>query len=362
MADTHSQPVTGHGVLIIGFPQLLPRVLALRVLADNETNRVFLLVKQDELKIAEEFVAAIKPHYKERLEILVGDLNSVELRLSGAEAQRLFEQVTLVFHALGNDQIRRSEVAGALKQVRNVIALCHEMKRLSRLSIFSTAFVSGDRSGLILEEELEHGQRLRTPFERSMFTIEKFARGHMPRLPITVYRPSAMIGHCRTGDGEGLTEGPGYLLGLMLRLPTEVPFFVPGAGIVPFNIVPIDYVVDAAWSLATNPSASGRTFHLTDPNPMSAKQAFELLAEITNRPSPLFGRWASGVFKGLIRSTGLSAVLPRSWAVFDDLTRHVTYNCNGALDLLADTDVVCPPFEDYADMLVRWMDRFERKH
>jgi nucleoside-diphosphate-sugar epimerase len=268
--------------------------------------------------------------------------------------------VSLVFHTQGHEQPKRSKQRRQLAEVRNVVALCHEMRQLRRLCIFSTAFVSGSRSGVILEEELEEGQRLRTPFERSMFTIERFARGHMPRLPITVCRPSAMIGHSRTDDAGGLTEGPGYLLGLMLRLPTDVPFFLPGAGVVPFNIVPVDYVVDAAWTLADHPAAAGRTFHLTDPNPMNARQAFELLAEIANRPTPLFGRWAASAFKGFLRSTGLVTILPRSWVVLDDLTRHVTYSCTGALELLADTDVVCPPFDAYADTLVRWMDRYER--
>ena len=359
---SHQRPTASgpHQALIIGFPQLLARALTIHTLAEHEASQVFLLVRQDDQQRAEDFVARLEPNQSQRIDVLVGDLAAVDLQLAGEEAQTLFDQVDLVFLALGNEEIRRHEVPRALKQVRNIVSLCYEIEQLSRLCIFSTAFVSGDRSGLVQEEDLDRGQKLRTPYERSMFTIEKFARGHMPRLPITVYRPSAMIGHSRTSDAEGLTKGPGYLLGLMLRLPTEMPFFVPGAGIVPFNIVPVDYVVEAAWALSINPSATGRTFHLTDPNPMSARQAFELLAEITNRPPPLFGRWASGMFKGVLKSSGLSAIVPRSWAVFDDLTRHVTYSCTGALELLADTDVVCPPFEAYADTLVRWMDRFER--
>ena len=128
--------------------------------------------------------------------------------------------------------------------------------------------MSGNRTGLIGEEELEAGQTLRSPYEEAMYTAETMARAAMPRLPVTVCRPSAMIGHSRTGDASGLTEGPSYLLSLMLKMPSEVPFFLPGSGVVPFNIVPIDYVVRAAWILSLDPVARGRTFHLTDPNPV----------------------------------------------------------------------------------------------
>ena len=170
-----------------------------------------------------------------------------------------------------------------------------------------------------------------------------------------------MIGHSRTGDASGLTEGPTYLLSLMLRLPMEVPVFLPGSGVVPFNIVPVDYVVDAAWHLAHDPACVGRTLHLTDPNPMSAKQALELLADLANRPAPRFGTWALGMMRGVLRATGLTHHFPLTRALLGELTQEVTYCCAGALERLSTTDIQCPPFDAYADILVIWMARLERE-
>ena len=48
-------------VLIIGFPQLLARSLAIRTLTVQENHRVFMLIHQDELAVAEAFVYDLDP-------------------------------------------------------------------------------------------------------------------------------------------------------------------------------------------------------------------------------------------------------------------------------------------------------------
>ena len=169
-----------------------------------------------------------------------------------------------------------------------------------------------------------------------------------------------MIGHSRTGDASGLTEGPSYLWSMMLRWPTEMPFFVPGTGVVPFNIVPIDYVVQASWALATDPVARGRTFHLTDPNPVSTRQAFELFADIADRPKPRFGQWFATLVKRSLKATGTETLVPVITALMGELSQDVRYSCAGTLERLADTEIRCPAFDDYADTLVSWMAEVER--
>jgi NAD dependent epimerase/dehydratase family enzyme len=132
--------------------------------------------------------------------------------------------------------------------------------------------------------------------------------------------------------------------------------------VVPFNIVPVDYVVQAAWVLAEAAEARGRTFHLTDPNPVSAQKACEMLGELAaNRPAPVRAMGPMRLFSRALRMTRLDRVLPQQAALFDDLTRQVTYHCGGTLELLAPTDVACPPFESYADALISWVAEYERQ-
>src|SRR3712207_7408570 len=40
--------------------------------------------------------------------------------------------------------------------------------------------------------------------------------------------------------------------------------------------------------LSRDPRGAGRTFHLVDPNPMSARRVYELIAEKANRKLPRF--------------------------------------------------------------------------
>ncbi|MCA9537941.1 MAG: SDR family oxidoreductase [Myxococcales bacterium] len=345
--------------LITGFPRLLARGLAQRTLNLDPDSRVLLLVEEADAEAAERFVAALTGERGPRVEVLLGRLNAVDLGLSGAEVKRLLGEVTLIFHSAHAAEARNLRREN-LRRLNAVLGLAREMSDLRRVAVFSTAFVSGDRSGTIYEEELDAGQRLRTPFEASMFAVERLARELMPRLPITVLRPSAMIGHSRTGDASGLTEGPHYLMSLMVRLPSELPFLLPGSGVVPFNIVPIDYVVQAACALAQAPEAAGRTFHLTDPNPVSARQAFELLSNHANRAAPFVGRVVSRALKRALRVTGLGRLSPDQMALLEDLTTHVTYHCGGTLEILSHTDVACPSFESYADALITWLAEYER--
>ena len=50
------------------------------------------------------------------------------------------------------------------------------MKRLDRFVHFSSAYVSGDRTGVILEEELEEGQSFRNVYEGSKYKAEVLVR------------------------------------------------------------------------------------------------------------------------------------------------------------------------------------------
>jgi len=347
-------------VFITGFPRLLARGLALHGLGRSSKNRVVLFVSEPDEDAAKRFISELTPSRQKRARVLVGNLQSIDLGLSGREIAKLLASITHIFHPAGLGGGSRRQQTKALTALNQVLQLSRDCTQLERVGIFSTAFVSGDRTGVIYEEELDVGQSLRTPYEEAMQMAERIARAAMPRIPITVFRPSAMIGHSRTGDASGLTEGPSYLLSLMLKMPSEMPVFLPGSGVVPFNIVPIDYVVRAAWVLVQDPVALGRTFHLTDPNPVSTRQAFELFADIANRPAPRFDKWAIGALSKVISAVGLEVLVPSAASLVGDLTQHVTYSCAGTLERLAESDIRCPPFEEYADMLVRWMADMER--
>lgn len=349
--------------LITGFPRLLARGLARRLLNERPDHVVQMLVAPEDLEAAETFRAGLEPGWQARLSFVQGRLLDTDLGLDGPSIRALLARTTHVFHAASAQAgpkavLRRQniDVTGRL------LELAIEMPRLCRFSFFSTAFVSGDRAGLIREEDLVEGQRFRTAFERTMADAEQMLRAQMARTPISVFRPGSMIGHSRTGEMESLDDGPSYLVRMLVRLPAEVPLILPGSGVVPLNIVPVDYVVRAACAIAQMPEGESRTFHLTDPNPLSARQAFEILGELANRRAPFAGHLAARFARGLLRLPLLDALAPQKAALLENLSTYVTYECAGTLDLLSRTDIFCPPFESYADQLVAWVARYEREH
>src|SRR6202012_1406752 len=138
-----------------------------------------------------------------------------------------------------------------------------------------TAQVSGQRSGVILEEELDTGQRFRNFYEETKFRAERMVRDAGRRLPVTVLRPGIIVGDSRTGEIDKV-DGPYYLLVLIVSSPIAVDLPLPGRGSAPLNLVPVDFVVAAAVALPRDPRAAGGTFHLTDPAPFAARTVYEL--------------------------------------------------------------------------------------
>ena len=345
-------------VLVTGFPNLLARGLVAKALAASPQVDVILLVTGPHADAARQFRRIHSSAEQRRLKLMVADWQSVDLGLSGHEVQRLTDRVTHIFHAIadpsGSVRTQRARLAG----LRQVMRLARDCERLERFCFFSTAFVSGSRTGLVREEELDCGQTLRSPYERFMMAAEKVIRVHMPRVPCTILRPSAMIGHSRTGDSSGLTEGPAYLLSLMLRLPTEVPVFLPGSGVVPFNIVPVDYVVNASWYLAGIPSEGAP--YISPIQTYECQTRTRTLSRSGKSAPTRFGTLALGMMRGILRQRGLPIISTHS-CLLGELTQEVTYCCAGALERLAATDIQCPPFDTYADVLVIWMARLERE-
>jgi nucleoside-diphosphate-sugar epimerase len=359
-APVHTRPLDA---LITGFPRLLARGLVRRLLNEHPESVARVLVAPDERAAADSFRETLAPELRERVVLVSGRVMDTDLGLPGPEIEGLLGSVTHVFHAAAlqtgpRAALRRHNVDATGR----LLELAGEMRALERFCFFSTAFVSGDRAGLIREEELFAGQSFRTAFERTMAEAEAMLRDQMPRLPITVFRPSSMIGHSRTGEPDSLDDGPNYLVRLLVRLPAEIPLVLPGTGVVPLNIVPIDYVVRAAVAIARSPEAESRTFHLTDPNPLSARQAFEILSDLAHRPAPFAGNLAARAARGLLRLPGFGRLVPQQVALLENLSTHVVYDCAGTLERLARTDIFCPPFETYADHLVAWVARYEREH
>jgi nucleoside-diphosphate-sugar epimerase len=159
--------------------------------------------------------------------------------------------------------------------------------RLDETHHVSTAFVCGDRTGTIHEQELDRGQGFHNDYEKSKFVAERRVRqaGH---LQATVYRPSVIVGDSRTGYTASY-QGFYRFLDLALRLaePTRtipprrwLPLRLPFTGAEPRNLVPVDWVSQAIVQIVNRPHLHGRTYHLASPQPVRGQAIKEIAEEL----------------------------------------------------------------------------------
>jgi thioester reductase-like protein len=190
--------------------------------------------------------------------------------LFGIEAARLDEiasEVREVYHAAASteftlplDEARAVNVEG----VRGILALAGKIAargRLERIAHLSTAYVAGRRSGRCVPEDIpEDGEaHFNNTYERTKAEAERLLRERTRDFPITVFRPSIVVGDSRTGR----TYNFNVLYYPIKLIHRGVLPCVPGLAATTLDIVPVDYVCDAVLALARDEQAAGRTYHLT---------------------------------------------------------------------------------------------------
>lgn len=349
-------PTPPESVLVTGFPSFTAMRMIRKILASDPEARLHLLAREKFARAAEEFLAPLPDSQRRRAEIVVGDVCDMDLGLAGSEYKALAEQVTTIHHLAGiyylgveRAMAERVNVDGT----RGVIELAGECRKLRRLCHWSTATVSGRRKGIILEEELDEGQRFHNFYEETKFEAEKLARTASRRLPVTIYRPSVIVGDSKNGEIDKF-DGPYYLMVLIVQGPLDVHLPLPGRGAAPMHLVPIDFVVDAAYALSLDDRAAGGTFHLTDPNPFSARQVYEMIAERAQKKRPR-GFIPTGLARAVMRTPGLDRLARAPRAFLESFDHLAFYNTRHTEGLLRGTGVACPPFDVYADNLVRYV-------
>ncbi len=358
-ARTKGGKGTGAGRVhfVTGYPGFIGKRLV-EALAERQPDaKIYVLVQEKFAKDAEGYVAAIARRGRRApIEVLVGDIVDMDLGLSGEEWGRLIEEVTDVFHlaaiyylGVRKEHARRVNVDGT----RRVLEMCREMKKLRRLNYMSSAYVCGDRTGVIAEDELEMGQHFRNAYEETKYEAEVMVRDAMAGLPISVYRPSIVVGDSRTGEIDRF-EGPYYLGILLVTSPLAVPLPLPGDGSAPLNAVPVDFVVDAILTLGDDPKAEGRTFHLVDPNPMSSRRVYELIAERAGKRLPRV-TLSYKLTDALMRLPGIERLIRQQRQAVAYVNQLVIFNSHNTLERLDGTGVQCPPLERYLDRLTDYV-------
>jgi len=199
--------------------------------------------------------------YAQRVTAIAGDLEQPALGLDEAALAALGD-VTQIIHGaasvsfdLALERSREINVAGTLR----MLELAMRMPRLRRFTYVSTAYVAGEHRGRFGEDDLDVGQRFRNPYEQSKFEAERLVRSFAERLPVTIVRPSIIVGD----RFSGWTASFNVLYWPLRALSQGSYPVLPARRRAPVDVVSVDYVADAICALHALPQAAGGTFALT---------------------------------------------------------------------------------------------------
>jgi thioester reductase-like protein len=344
-------------VLVTGFPGFIGTRLVARLLADDPQARVVALVEGRMAARANEVAARIGDG---RVEVLAGDIAQPRLGLRAGRYDVLVGEVAHVHHLAAIYDLAVPEAIATRVNVegtRRVVELCAAAPDLQRHHYVSTAFVAGLRHGVVCEADLDVGQSHKNHYEATKFAAEVVVRDSMPAVPTTIHRPAIVVGDSRTGATQKF-DGPYYLLrmiSLLHRLGR--PTAQIGRHDSPFNVVPVDFVVDAIAHGVATPQTLGATLHLVDPDPLSSAALVELLsvAYAGRRPQ---GRIPHRLLERSLRRDAIRRLFAGTPSESVRYLNHaVRFDTTATEALLPPT---CPHFHAYAGTIVDFFRRNER--
>ena len=340
-------------LLVTGYPSLHARRMIEQIVTTEPRALVYALAPAETADEARPPELQLSAEQHARVVFIEGSPHAMDLGLSGAEFRQLTREVDRIHHLA---HVGTSAVDRAMAHAINVVGAAEILEfsraapQLACLVVHSTAHVSGDRTGVVYEEDLDRGQSFRCVADETRMRAEVLVRRAMREVPIAVVRPTTIVGDAGSGEGDRL-EGIYLLVLLVVATPAEIAIPFPGRGDTPLNIVPLDYAIRAAHAIGRHPSAPGRTFHLADPDPLSARSVFELVTHAGGRRTTK-GSIPSNLAKALLRTPGIDRFARSPKAFVEQLTSNVRYDTRNTDLALGSAKITCPPFESYVDDLV----------
>lgn len=229
--------------------------------------------------------------FDHRLLAVRGDVAEPGLGIPRSRRLALAEAVTEIVHAAASvsftlplAEAREINVEGT-RRMLELAELCAAHGSLRRFAHVSTAYVAGDAAGVFGEDDHDVGQGFRNTYERTKWEAERLVRAYAERLPAQIFRPSIVVGEQDTGwtAAFNVIYAPlrAYATG------ASVPV-IPGRRTAPVDVVPVDYVADAIFALASRPDGAGRTYSLAaGPAASSVGELVRLSAQAFERRRPL---------------------------------------------------------------------------
>ncbi len=309
----------------------------------------------------------------ERLIAVEGDLAKPMLGLKKKSISELKGKIDHFCHFAAIYDLSasaESQISINIEGTRNAVALAEAVGAGCFQHVSSIA-AGGLYPGTFREDMFEEAENISHPYFATKHDSEAVVRNECS-IPWRVYRPAMVVGDSKTGVIDKV-DGVYYFFKTLQKLRNALPQWVPLIGIEggKFNVVPVDYVVDAMDHIAHKSDLDGQCFHLTDPDHHSMGNLLNIFATAGHAPrfSMRLDTRMFGFIPRMVRETiaGLAPVKRLTRTVFDDLglpdsiTMFVNYptryDNRDAERALKGSGISCPPLQDYADVIWDYWER-----
>jgi long-chain acyl-CoA synthetase len=365
------------GIFLTGATGFIGGDLLGRLLARDASATVYCLIRArdaDQLEARRRALlawAGIEEPAADRVVAVAGDVTREKLGLGDAH-DRIAARVDEIYHAAASTKFDLElEEARAVNRdgAAHVLAFARSARDaggLRRLHHVSTAYVAGNREGVLAEHDVPPEPGFRNTYERTKWEAEQLLDPARADVPVTCYRPSIVVGDSLAGR----TLHFRVLYDPMRWVYSGKIAALPCRPTVRLDVVPVDYVCDALLALGARADTVGGTYHLT-----CGPEGALSIAEIVDRAVAVANDYHREIGAPPIeRPRIVSPDGPRSGTAEERakleqmfalgqsvMSSHVPYMLTEQLfdpgrtrEALRGTGVECPPLGSYFARIVRW--------
>ena len=242
-------------------------------------------------------------HLQTRIRIFIGDLTTPQFGLDRDTYDRLIHTTDSVIHCAAslNRKSEKTCLNVNLRGTLEVVQLArhsHYYHGLRRFSNVSTVAVAGKRANEIVVEDraIEWDRSDYDPYARTKKFCEHMVRELLPDVPITIFRPSIVLGDSRYPQTTQFDMVKAFV-------------FLAGLPALPFrpndkiDIVNVDFVADAISTLHSKENPQYDTYHLSSgTGSQTFREVTNALAAAQEKRAPVFVPFMEKPFSGSVNT------------------------------------------------------------